>query len=188
VNKVPFRLRPGPFKGLMFLRQLKRYAASEATPAWLGVIFTLALAWFTWALVHVASKQTKILSSTDKALHLAASAQKASAETAEKLRQFTEATNRAWIGPTSARSDPFEAGKPIKITVSYSNTGRLLASFTVHNGGDFFTKEAWNDGRVSTAISPLEKDCMNGATTDKQPPNSRDGLPNDWVFSIHADV
>jgi hypothetical protein len=56
----------------MFLRKLKRYAASEATPAWLGVIFTLALAWFTWALVHVASKQTKILSSTDEALHLAA--------------------------------------------------------------------------------------------------------------------
>ena len=114
---------------------------------WLGAAFTFALAVFTWALVNVASKQTDILSHTDAAMNLAAKAQTDSAQTAEKLRLFTEATNRAWIGPTSARSDPFEAGKPIKITVTFNNTGRLLASFTAHNGGQFFTKEEWNDGR-----------------------------------------
>jgi hypothetical protein len=150
---------------------------------WLGATFTFALAAFTLALVNVASKQTEILSNTDKALQAAAAAQiasadtgkklaniasqqteilsntdktlqaaaaaqTASAQTAEKLRLFTEATDRAWIGPTSARSDPFEAGKPVKIAVVYNNTGRLLASFKLIDGGTFFSKTQWNSGTV----------------------------------------
>jgi hypothetical protein len=129
---------------------------------WLTAAFTAALAFFTLELANVASQQTEILSHTDAALHLAATAESASAQTAEKLRLFTETTNRAWIGPTSARSDPFEAGKPIKINVSYSNTGRLLASFTAQDGGKFFTKEEWSDGRVLADVSAQEKDCENG--------------------------
>jgi hypothetical protein len=70
--------------------------AAESITAWLGAIFTLALAIFTLALVRVtyelakiASRQTDILSHTDTALNLAASAQLASAQTAEKLREIT---------------------------------------------------------------------------------------------------
>jgi hypothetical protein len=72
--------------------------------------------------------QTEILSHTDSALHLAATAQTASAQTAEKLRLFTEATERAWIGPSAAQSEPFEAGKPIRITLLYNNAERVRSS------------------------------------------------------------
>src|SRR5271163_3450152 len=79
------------FKGKSFLADTK-------ITDWLGVLFTLALAWFTYSLAGIASKQTAILSATDQALH-------ASADTAEKFRLFTEATNRGWVGPTSAGLD-----------------------------------------------------------------------------------
>ena len=117
-------------------------------------------------LAQIASQQTEILSNTDKALHAAAAAQTASAQTAEKLRLFTEATDRAWIGPTSARSDPFEAGKPIKIAVVYNNTGRLLASFKLIDGGTFFSKTQWSSGAVAAAVSVRETECMNESLAD----------------------
>ena len=162
MNKTPFRLRPVPFKIIAFWTCAKRRIASESLTAWLGVVFTLALAGFTYKLALVASMQTEILAHTDKALHLAATAQTASAQTAEKLRLFTEAIDRAWIGPVSARSEPFEAGKPIKITVFYNNTGRLLASFEVVRSGKFYTKEEWNDGRASASVGLYEANCMSG--------------------------
>jgi hypothetical protein len=87
--------------------------------------------------------------------------QSASAETAEKLRIFTQATERAWIGPVAARSDPFEVGKPVKITVTYNNTGRLLASFKLFNGGTFFSKAQWRDDSVKKAVELRETECMN---------------------------
>src|SRR6516162_2732618 len=63
---------------------------------------------FEALLVVVGFLQWLVLSRTDEALHLAAQAQKSSAETAEKLRVLTEATERAWIGPSAAQSEPFE--------------------------------------------------------------------------------
>jgi hypothetical protein len=98
---------------------------------------------FEAMLVIVGLIQGYVLWRTDEALHLAATAQSASAETAEKLRLFTEATNRAWIGPISARSEPFEVGKPVKITTLIQNTGRLPATFKSGTGGQFFTKDYW---------------------------------------------
>src|SRR5271169_331457 len=83
---------------------------------------TFFLAAFTLELVNVASKQTKILSATDRALHLTASA-------ADKMRILSEATDRAWIGPFRAAHEPFTAGKPVKISIDYNDTGRLPASF-----------------------------------------------------------
>ena len=117
---------------------------------------------FEALLVFVGLLQGYVLWRTDEALHLAANAQKAAAGTAEKLRLFTEATERAWIGPASAKSDPFEAGKPIKISVVYNNTGRLLASFKLVDDGKFYTKDEWTDGRVSASLGIIETACMNG--------------------------
>ena len=69
----------------------------------------------------------------------------------------------------SARSDPFEAGKPIKITVLWNNTGRLLASVKVTQGVKFYTKEEWNDGRASATTRSAKDECMNGLPkTDNQ--------------------
>lgn len=114
-------------------------------------------------LVIVGLIQGYVLWRTDQALHLAATAQSASADTAEKLRLSTEATERAWIGPMFARSDPFEVGKPIKITVTYNNTGRLLAAFKLIDGGTFFSRAQWSDGTVAKAIGIRVTECMNGS-------------------------
>ena len=162
MDNRPFRLRPIPFKIIAVWTRAKRCVTSEPLTAWLGVAFTLALAVFTWALVNVASRQTKILKHTDTALNLAAAAQTASTQTAEKLRRFTEATDRAWIGPVSARSDPFAVGKPIKIGVSFMNTGRVLASYEAWTTGLFYIKDEWNGGKVSTDVSAKETECFNG--------------------------
>lgn len=164
MNKTPFRLRPVPFKIILLLTRIRRHIVSEHLTAWLGVVFTLAVAGFTYKLAHVASMQTKILSRTDTALHLAATAQTDSAQTAERLRLFTEATERAWIGPSAAQSEPFEARKPVRITLLYNNTGRLLASYIFVNGGEFFTPEQWNDGTAPRLLKTNEQQCMSGLT------------------------
>jgi hypothetical protein len=142
VNKTPFRLRPVPFKIILLWTRVKRRVASESLTAWLAVVFTLALAGFTYKLAQVASTQTEILAHTDTALNLAATAQSATAQTAEKLRLFTEAAERAWIGPSAAQSEPFEAGKPIRITLIFNNTGRVLASYIYGHGGQFYTPKS----------------------------------------------
>jgi hypothetical protein len=134
----------------------------------LGAVFTLALAGFTLALVAVAARQTDILSNTDKALHAAATAQTEAAHTAEKLRLFTEATNRAWLGPVSAHSEPFEDGKPVKITISFNNTGRLPATFKFGSGGNFFTRDYWEDGRANAKIDSVKSLCMKGLPSVEQ--------------------
>jgi hypothetical protein len=128
---------------------------------------------FTFQLADVASRQTEILNRTDAALHLAATAQSASAQTAEELRLFTEATNRAWIGPVSARSGPFEVGKPAKITILVNNTGRLPATFKSSLGGVFFTKDYWEDGRAKGTIDVAKSACMNGLPGIEEPLISR---------------
>jgi hypothetical protein len=128
---------------------------------------------FTFQLADVASRQTEILNRIDAALHLAATAQSASAQTAEELRLFTEATNRAWIGPVSARSEPFEVGKPVKITMLLNNTGRLPAIFKSSIGGTFFTKDYWEDGRAKGNIDFSKSPCMNGLPGLEEPLISR---------------
>jgi hypothetical protein len=128
---------------------------------WLAALFTSALAAFTWALVDVASKQTEILSHTDIALNLAAKAQKSSAETAEKFRLFTEATDRAWIGPTSAGIDePLKAEEPVRATVRYVNTGRKPEVVVVRGLVRLFSKAAWNGDGATALIVGFEQDCM----------------------------
>jgi hypothetical protein len=123
---------------------------------------------FEALLVVVAVLQWLVLSRTDEALHLAARAQDSSAETAEKLRLFTEATNRAWLGPVSARSEPFEDGKPVKITITINNTGRLPATFRFSSGGVFFTRDYWEDGRANSKIDPAKSLCMTGLSRVEQ--------------------
>jgi hypothetical protein len=181
MHKPPFRLRPLPFKTLRFLARVKRYLAAEPITAWLGAAFTLALAAFTLALVNVASKQTEILLATDRALHQTAKA-------ADKMRTLAETTERAWIGPSSVRSEPFEARKPLKITLQYTNTGRLLASFVFANGGAFITKDAWNNGAASRMISVNEQYCMNGLpdiSDSETTPGLAYPITGTSVYTIH---
>jgi hypothetical protein len=103
---------------------------------WLGAVFTLALAGFTYELTHIASRQTEIMSHTDIALNLAASAESASAQTAEKLRLFTEATERAWISASDIGvsgvkwNEENEGGADaarLQVWVNLKNTGRSPA-------------------------------------------------------------
>jgi hypothetical protein len=112
-------------------------------------------------LAQIASQQTEILSHTDQALHLAATAQSASAQTAEKLRLFTEATERAWIGTTGFASEPIKAGDPVKLTMSYNNTGRLPASFSLATQEQFLSVQQWNDGEAQTLVYSYEDSCIN---------------------------
>jgi hypothetical protein len=155
------------FEGSTFFRDLKFTDLLTTT-------FTFALALFTLGLVCVASTQTEILSHTDQTLQLAASAQSASAQTAEKLRLLTSATERAWIGVTSARSDPVEVGKPLSINIYYDNTGHLLAYFKVANGGKFYTKNEWQNGNVRVIVEMYQKKCMDGTFIDV--PNVTSGI------------
>jgi hypothetical protein len=143
------------FKESSFFRDIK-------LTDWLTAGFTAALAVVTWTLANIASKQTEILSHTDRALHLAAAAQSASAQTAEKLRLFTEATNRAWVGPVSAHSDPFSEGNPIKIVITFNNTGRLLSSYKAEFFGRFYTREEWIGGKVAPIVTQIKDNCMKG--------------------------
>jgi hypothetical protein len=92
---------------------------------WRGVAVRYRL--FEALLVIVGFLQSWILFRTDEALHLAAQAQRDAADTAAGVRAITESTERAWIGPTVAtRREPFEADRPIRITVNFNNTGRFL--------------------------------------------------------------
>ena len=128
---------------------------------WLGVVFTLALAAFTYQLSQVASTQTTILDRTDKALNAAKDAQINSAKTAEKLRLFIEATERPWIGPTAAAivGTP-EPRKRISTTVSYVNTGKLPATLLITTLPKLFTRVEWEKGMGDSVIFKRQRDCM----------------------------
>ena len=89
---------------------------------WLGAVFTLDLAGFTWALVSVASKQTEILSHTDTALNAAASAQIASSQTAEKLAQISStqtdilaSTDKALHAAAAAQTASAETAEKLRL-------------------------------------------------------------------------
>jgi hypothetical protein len=172
VHKRPFRLRPVPFTIIMFLTRVKRYVASEPLTAWLGVVFTLALAWFTYKLQQVASTQTEILAHTDLALNLAATAQTASAQTAEKLRLFTEAAERAWIGPINAAIvGQLEGGKPITAAVAYLNTGKQPAPLIAAGILRRFSKAEWSSAAARGEILAFEQDCMSKPMPGFSPTN-----------------
>jgi hypothetical protein len=98
---------------------------------------------FELLLVLVGFLQWTVLARTDDTLHLAASAQNASAETAEKLRLFTEATERAWIPPISTISGPLaKDGKGLKLTLTFimRNTGHTPAMFVFPSAQLFLRK------------------------------------------------
>jgi len=105
---------------------------------------------FTLALVHVASNQTQILSATDQVLHKTANA-------TDEMRILSEATERAWIGPFRAASEPFTAGTAVKISIDYTNTGRLPASFMFAAQAQFLSEQRWNAGEATNMIVPLHK-------------------------------
>jgi hypothetical protein len=130
---------------ITFVRQLSEF--------WRYIVLRFRL--FEALLVVVGFLQWWVLSKTDQALHQ-------SAETADKIRTITEATERAWLGPSTARSEPFEVGKPIRVTVTYNNTGRLLASFKFASGGRFYGRKEWADGTASGAVHSRAQDCMSG--------------------------
>ena len=88
-------------------------------------VATIILAVFTLALVNVGFKQAKILSRTDTALHH-------SAQTVEKFRLFTEATERAWIPPIAEIAGPLaKDGSGLKLTLKFimKNIGHTPAMF-----------------------------------------------------------
>jgi hypothetical protein len=157
---------------------------------WLGAAFTFALAVFTWALVNVASKQTEILSHTDAALNLAAKAQTDSAQTAEKLRLFTEATERAWIGPNGAVIEgTLETGKPISTAVTYQNTGRQPAYLVITTLPTLVKRDAWNNG-VGVGVWPIvlwQNKCMGGAIPPN-PVNARVAYPTTGFSAYRLQV
>jgi hypothetical protein len=136
--------------------------ARQIGDVWRGVALRYRL--FEALLVVVGFLQSWILLRTDEALHLAAQAQRDAADTAARVRAITEATERAWIGPsTAARSEPFQAGQPARIRVVYNNTGRFLASFTVAVGGAAFVpQEQWTNGSAAADIHIYEEQCMRG--------------------------
>ena len=110
---------------------------------------------FEALLVVVGVLQWLVLSRTDEALHLVA-------QTAERMRVLTEATERAWLHPSGAHGPSFEVGRPIQITVEYENTGRLLASFILAVHGAFYTATQWNDGTAAAVSNTYERQCING--------------------------
>jgi hypothetical protein len=130
------------------------FVADTKITDWLTALFTAALAALTWALVDVASK-TEILSATDKALHLTATA-------TDRMRILNEATQRAWIGPSDARSEEFQAGRPARLTLAFNNTGRVFASYIFAGGGHFVAQQQWSDGSTLADVRVHEQDCMRG--------------------------
>jgi len=104
--------------------------ASQLSALWRRAVLRFGV--FELLLVVVGFLQWGVLTRTDDALHLAASAQNASAETAEKLRLFTEATERAWIPPITEISGPLaKDGGRLKLTLKFimKNTGHTPAMF-----------------------------------------------------------
>jgi hypothetical protein len=159
----------------------------------LGVIFTLALAGFTWALVTVASKQSEILSHTDTALNSAATAQTSSAKTAEKLRLFTEAAERAWIGPSNAAIEgTLRTGERISTAVSFQNTGRQPAYLVTSALPKLVRRNMWiNNGVGSIAwIVGWQQHCLN-ETIPVNPFNARVAYPTTgfsaYRFQLYSD-
>jgi hypothetical protein len=103
----------------------RNYAYNPQNDNFWPLTFTAVLAVATVGQVIVVSRQTAILSSTDTALNRAADAANDSAKTAARLREITETTERAWVGPVNAEIDgPIELDKPIKISTGFANTGR----------------------------------------------------------------
>jgi hypothetical protein len=66
--------------------------------------------------------------------------------------------------PSAAQSEPFEAGKPIRIILLYSNTGRVPAFSNFVDGGQFFSPQQWKDGTASQLLKSNEEQCMSGLT------------------------
>jgi hypothetical protein len=138
----------------------------------------------------VASKQTEILSHTDAALNLAAKAQTDSAQTAEKLRLFTEATERAWIGPNGAVIEgTLETGKPISTAVTYQNTGRQPAYLVITTLPTLVKRDAWNNG-VGVGVLPIvlwQNKCV-GGTIPPNPVNARVAYPTTGFSAYRLQV
>jgi hypothetical protein len=142
VHKIPIRLHPIPFKIISFLRHIKRWTTSDLVPTWLTGLFTVALFFTSYQLATIASRQTDILKHTDEAMN-------ASAKTAEKLREITNAQaeisrqqlaemereGRAWVSiePFLGHVTWDEGGVNVNITLTIKNTGKIPALYATRS-------------------------------------------------------
>jgi hypothetical protein len=116
-----------------FFSQLRRIAGDAKLTDWLTVLFTAALAAFTWQLATVASRQTAILASTDNALHKSADAAAQASVAVQKAAAAADAANR--LNTTVQR--PWVSGMPfVAEPLTYDvNGARISLGFELSNTG-----------------------------------------------------
>ena len=76
-------------------------------------------------------------------------------------------TQRAWIGPTEANiASGLVVGRPIKVAITYANTGREPGTaFTANGIFKVFNITEWNDGSATKYFNEYIDKCMSSTST-----------------------
>jgi hypothetical protein len=119
------------------------------------------LALFTGVLVIETGISLRLLSTSDEALNRAAEAADKSATISDRLREITEETDRAWVGPTNAAIDgSVEIDKPIKVSIDYANSGKRPAVLNIISGIEVISLGDWRNVFTDADIWSWESRCI----------------------------
>jgi hypothetical protein len=91
------------------------------------------------------------------------------------------ASQRAWVGPTDASIESLDAFKPLKMKVSYGNSGRQPAPTVAFMVPKVYSIEDWNNGSAAGDISKFKTECLNTPMTDE---SSRVSFPTNGFNSF----
>jgi hypothetical protein len=113
---------------------------------------------------HDSGEQTKVMRDQQKAMldqltEMKATGQ-AALDSAKVAHESYVASQRAWIGPIDAHMTAPVAVGPLKVGVTYGNTGREPSPTIGVLIPKIFSYADWNNGVAVTAIEAIKNECL----------------------------
>jgi hypothetical protein len=157
-------------EGIAYRREEEREDRGKRTREWI----TIALIFVTFvAICYQVREMIKVYGPIKQQAEAARVAAKATARAADAATAQSENSDksltlsqRAWVGPTIARIDgAIEVGKPLKVVISYANSGREPATNFVHVQNVFTaSSEDSSNGILNAKVLGDFKGCQDAQT------------------------